>query len=956
MENNTRKASGFFAMLPDRPELAADQRNLYRTLYAALSYIPTLLGFITLGFIVIYLLGLVKLLDKNEPRLLIISGITAFAAVLHIPLFSLMRRGRLNDIAAALVAINGLSAVSQIFIRQGIIWFPLLVAASPALMFATQRGLHRNYRVGSFLFGVICTIAILVADRIITYERMIVGNSLTEMAAIAIYLTVFIAMVLLVLINSRINFHTISARLVTTFTFVALLSSLATLIIAALANLYYDRQRVFLELSAAAGVRTDQLGVELDNLTRDVNLTLNDASIDQGIQYLMSNKAGNLTYDNNYKLVNDFLFSKQSQNSSYQEILLLDSTGHAIISTQLANKSLDFSGYNFFKNTLIGINYAVEYDFPGSFEKASLLLARPIIQKGFLIGVIVSRLSFDSIKQIMVAKTGIGNTAETYLVALINGQMVPISNTRAIIDRMNTRPAEEAIMLRSNQGFGIWDNYARKEVLGSYVRIPALKAVLIAEVEQQEVTQKTINISMINAIIGIFTLLLAFAIVLITSRSISHPIVDMVQQATNLANGELTSRMQVDRQDEIGTLASSFNSMAGELQSMVKTLEQKVEDRTQDLQKKANYLRVAAEVARDATTSQNLDDLLNRAAQLVLDRFGFYHTGIFLLDERQEYAILRASPTEAGREMLSRNHRLKVGQVGIVGNVAASGVSRIAGDIGMDSTYFNNPLLPNTRSEIALPLKAGETLIGVFDVQSEKPEAFSQDDISILQIMADQLALAIQRVRLTNEQQDNLHQLATAYQNFTLSSWNAFTRDTDSKQGYAYDGMHVTQLDNYPLESRDALAKGHTLVLPSLNKKDPNSSALAVPLKLRDQVIGILTIQFNTESITSDTINLVEETAGRLAIALENARLYTETQKIAERERAISEVSNRLTASVNIENILRATVQEIGRMLPGAEVIVKLEQNPASLSPVLFPSAEGAITGTSSQEPGLPQR
>jgi GAF domain-containing protein/HAMP domain-containing protein len=434
--------------------------------------------------------------------------------------------------------------------------------------------------------------------------------------------------------------------------------------------------------------------------------------------------------------------------------------------------------------------------------------------------------------------------------------------------------------------------------------------------------------------------------VLITSRSISNPIVKMAQQASNLAGGELSARMQADRRDEIGTLASSFNTMADELQSLVKNLEQKVEDRTVDLQKQANYMRVAAEVARDATSAQDLDELLNRSAQLVLDRFGFYHTGIFLLDERKEYAILRASPTAAGREMLSRNHRLKVGQVGIVGYVAATGLSRIALDTGQDSAFFNNPLLPNTRSEIALPLKVGDMLIGVFDVQSENPQAFTQDDIGILQIMADQLALAIQRVRLTNEQQENLRLLEASSQNFTLSSWKSFTQDSAAKPGYAYDGMHISQVESFPIESREALSKGQTLVIPALNTANPNSSALAVPLKVRDQVIGIITIQFNTATISADTISLAEETAGRLSIALENARLYTETQKIAARERAIGEVSNRLTASVNIENILRTTVQEIGRMLPGAEVVVKLEQNSN------HPAARNVPAATNTPEPG----
>lgn len=947
MDNKTRNASAFFTMPPDRPDLAANQRDLYRTLYAALSYIPILQGFITLGFGTIYLLSLMGLLETNEPRLLIVSAISAAAALLHLPLFSLLRRGKLNEVAAGLLIINGLMLASPVLIWQNIIWLPIILVSGPSIVFATQRGLHRNYRIGSFIFGVILVSAIFAVDHFITYKRMIIGNSLGQMAAVSIYLMIIIAMAALVIMNSRITFFTISSRLVTIFTFVALLSSITTLLVAALANIYNDRQKVFLELNAASSVRTVQIQVNLDNLGRDVNLSLKDPTTDRRIQYILSNKPGEPIYQSNYDLVQVFLEGQLSQNSRYQEILLLDGNGKSLISTTQANKGIDFSSYNFFQNILKGINYAVEYNFPTSFDQSSIILARPIIVDGFMRGAIIARTSFESINQIVAAKTGVGETAETYLVALINGKMVPISNTRKIINSKGiiTTPTTMAILERVNQDFGIWDNYSGKSVLGSFVRIPALNAVLIAEVEQQEITQKTVNISLTNAIIGIFTLLLSFAIVFITSLSISFPIVDMAQKASSLANGELATRMQVERQDEIGTLASSFNSMAGELQALVKTLEQKVEDRTGDLQKQANYLRVAAEVARDATTAQDLDDLLNRASKLVLDRFGFYHTGIFLLDERKEYAILRASPTAAGREMLGRNHRLKVGQVGIVGNVAATGVSRISLDTGLDSAFFNNPSLPNTRSEMALPLKVGDEMIGVIDVQSEKPEAFTQDDIGILQIMADQLALAIQRVRLTEEQQDNLRQLETANQSFTLSSWNSFSRGMDSKQGYTFDGMHILPLESFPSESQDALTKGRTVVLPPLNKNDINSSALAVPLKLRDQIIGILRIQFSTETISTDTISLVEETAGRLAIALENARLYTETQKIAERERAISEVSNRLTASVNIENILRATVQEIGRMLPGAEVIVRLEQNSAPESTTPLNESGGVRTG-----------
>ena len=562
----------------------------------------------------------------------------------------------------------------------------------------------------------------------------------------------------------------------------------------------------------------------------------------------------------------------------------------------------------------MGINFAIENNFPTSFDTSSIILDRPFFQNGNFQGMLAVRANFDSIKQILSANTGVGNTAETYLVSMDKSQLIPLTNTLKNTAEINTFPAQQGLMNLSDQGSGIWDNYRGVSVIGSYTRIPALKSVLIAEIEQAEVTQKTINIALTNGIIGFFTLLLTFTIVFITSRSIGLPIVDLVEKAINLSKGDLTTRILVNRRDEIGVLASSFNGMAAEIESLVKTLEGKVDERTKELQKQTNNLRVAAEVARDATTSQSLDELLNRAAQLVLDRFGFYHTGIFLLDNHKEFAVLRASPTKAGQEMLSRNHMLKVGQVGIVGNVAATGESRIALDTGQDTAYFNNPLLPNTRSEMALPLKVNNEMIGVLDVQSDQPEAFSQDDIGILQIMADQLALAIQRVLLTEAQTENMRQLESAYQKFTFTSWNKLSQGSAFKQGYSFDGMNLLPITSMPPNIQEILAKGQSVVVPGKNT-DEVFSNLAVPVKIRDQVIGALSLQFSSKSISPYTIKLVEETAGRLAIALENARLYSETQKSADRERTVSEITSKIRSTNDPTEMIQIALNELKQTL-----------------------------------------
>jgi PAS domain S-box-containing protein len=195
-----------------------------------------------------------------------------------------------------------------------------------------------------------------------------------------------------------------------------------------------------------------------------------------------------------------------------------------------------------------------------------------------------------------------------------------------------------------------------------------------------------------------------------------------------------------------------------QIQRYAQELEQQVTARTAQLARRTTQLRVAAEVARDAITAHDLDELLDQSVNLVRDRFGFYHAGLFLIDESGEYAFLRAATGEAGRQMLAHGHRLRVGEVGIVGHVCASGEPRIALDVGADAVYFDNPALPGTRSEMALPMRVGSDLIGALDVQSTKETAFDQEDVEIMQVMADQLAVAIERTRLFEQVQATLEE------------------------------------------------------------------------------------------------------------------------------------------------------------------------------------------------------
>jgi GAF domain-containing protein len=327
-------------------------------------------------------------------------------------------------------------------------------------------------------------------------------------------------------------------------------------------------------------------------------------------------------------------------------------------------------------------------------------------------------------------------------------------------------------------------------------------------------------------------------------------------------------------------------------------------------------------MARNIASIKDLDSLLSNTTRLVSEQFGFYHTGIFLLDEASEYAVLKAANSEGGRQMLARGHRLHLDQHSIVGYVALRGDPRIALDVGADSVYFNNPDLPNTRSEMALPLRASGHVIGVLDVQSRETNAFVEEDISVLSTLADQVAVAIENTRLYDENQKALAESRSTFEKYVRQEWSSFAQQA-RHTGFIYDGKQVMPLDiKIKSASIPAAVQTHK---PSAEEP---ASRLSLPIKLRGQIIGVLDVKSKAgeREWTQGEISLLEAAAERAGLALENARLVENAQRRASRERSIGEISTRLGAVSDIDSILQTAVEELGRKLSGStEVMLELD-------------------------------
>jgi GAF domain-containing protein/HAMP domain-containing protein len=439
--------------------------------------------------------------------------------------------------------------------------------------------------------------------------------------------------------------------------------------------------------------------------------------------------------------------------------------------------------------------------------------------------------------------------------------------------------------------------------------------VFLAVIREQ--TRNTIPLILLSAII------VAIASIGAT-RIICAPIANLTELVEHIAAGNLSIQVPVVTKDEIGRLAAAFNAMTSQIRGLLGGLENQVSERTRELERRAVQLQTAAQVARDVSTLQDLSALLNRVVNLIHDRFGFYHAGVFLLDERQEYAILQAANSEGGKEMLRRGHRLKVGEIGIVGYVTSRGEPRIALDVDADTTHFAHPLLPETRSEMALPLIVGGKIIGALDVQSKAPNAFDESDIAVLQVLADQLAIAIENSRLLTEVRQTVEELETAYGTTTREAWLKWARRANQPVGYRYRGLDVEPAPEKTPETILAIRQGQIITKVAADPAQ-NGSSLAIPIQLRGQTFGALHLRIEGDDIPPDLVKLTETIADRLATALESARLYEETQRRAVQEQITSEITTRIRETLDINTMMKTAVQEIGQKLDLHDIAIQIE-------------------------------
>lgn len=451
-------------------------------------------------------------------------------------------------------------------------------------------------------------------------------------------------------------------------------------------------------------------------------------------------------------------------------------------------------------------------------------------------------------------------------------------------------------------------------------------AIAAARSETQQQLQSGIRLA---AILLIALLVFAIAVSFGLGRVIAAPILRLTEVASKISSGDLTVQASASTSDEIGTLAFAFNTMTTRLRETLDELEKRVEERTAELssaneknERRAHQFEAIAHIARTISSTRDLELLLSQITHAINQEFGFYHVGIFLLDTAREYAVLSAANSEGGKTMLERGHRLKVGETGLVGFVTGTGKPRVALDTGADAVFFNNPDLPDTRSEIALPLRVGDEVIGALDVQSTESNAFLQEDINILSTLADQVSVAIQNAQQFEATRKALNESEILSRQFIQAGWQQFTK-TKNLRGIRHTGARASLL-----YKKNGNNKQENVVARIPAKPNARGSSLSLPIKLRGEVIGSVDVRTpDNRPWDQDELDVVTAIIERAAIAMENARLLAESQKRAAKERIIGEISSKISMQTEINELLKTTAQELGRNLPGAEIAIQFNKD-----------------------------
>jgi signal transduction histidine kinase len=559
----------------------------------------------------------------------------------------------------------------------------------------------------------------------------------------------------------------------------------------------------------------------------------------------------------------------------YEEFSLLDGQGQeqlrvsqteVIPSGELGSRAgtAEFEEPKASRQTYFG---PIEFDQTTS--EPLMTIALPLFQPRSvqLNGVLVTKIRFKKVGD-LISTVGVSGNQTIYVVDP-EGQVVAHQDSSV---RLPDKHFDITEQLNSQVGLEGTDVVLGAASIG---QLGEQTLSVVAEQPADEALASAYNTAYTIASTIVVALVIAAGLGFLVVRQIVRPIEALSTTAQAISDGDLSQQVEVTSQDEVGKLARTFNSMTVQLRDLIDSLEDRVYERTRALQ-------TSAEISRQVITILSIDELLRYVVSFIQKEFDFYHVHIYLVEEASGDLVMTEGSGEVGQQLKEKGHRLAAGR-GIVGTVASIGEYFLSNNVDEVLNFVHNPLLPNTQSELAVPLRKGEQVLGVLDIQSEQLNRFSLEDVSLMQSIADQTAIAIDNARLLKETREALKEVERLNRRLTREAWQ------ESHEELTIPGYRYVSGESRPISS-DSEGWLSPMKVAATQKQlvkqvypgngEPAKAEIALPLLLRGEVIGVLGVKREeTPDWTEEEVEVVEAVANQVALALENARLAKEQEK-----------------------------------------------------------------------------
>ncbi len=454
-----------------------------------------------------------------------------------------------------------------------------------------------------------------------------------------------------------------------------------------------------------------------------------------------------------------------------------------------------------------------------------------------------------------------------------------------------------------------------RETQGFVAQVPDLRMALVAENQTFSVRLSQEGSQFLGVLLIVATLALVLLVLnaLYLEATVVAPARRLTAAAERAMQGRQPGLTPINQRDEIGQLYAAFSGLLSQSRQNIGALEARIAQRTRDIE-------ATRDIGQVVSSIRDLDQLLPRVVDLIRERFeDIYHAQVFLVDPAGDYALLRASTGEAGAKLLQRGHKLVVGSQSVIGKTTGEGQPIVALDTSNNPVHQANELLPETRAELALPLRSTEGVIGALDLQSKRPDAFTDADVRLFQSMADQLGIAITNARLFEESRSRLAEIENLSRRQIGEAW----RDYASIRRR----MQVARGDGHESDSWSALQVRAMETGEVVQNVGEETVTLALPVSLRGETIGAIEWDIPRSAYNENTLQLAHDLAARFAITADNTRLFEQSQRLASRERLVNEISSKLTQQTNVTQILQIAVKELGQALRVPQTSIRLAKS-----------------------------